>query len=148
MHNWVSIVQNTVILKSRDIYNKESGKGANKMLFIKNFREMFAYKKLLNIQQDLLSEMLEDKEVFEIRKDVCNIAGYIAQSQGTALYYKQSIEHLNKAIKWTNILDRHIKLSNLTNKKKYKYKNTLGEIRRILISLKNKLEVKDNEQFN
>ena len=44
------------------------------MLFIKNFREMFAYKKLLNIQQDLLNEMLEDKELFEIRKDVCNIA--------------------------------------------------------------------------
>ena len=61
------------------------------MLFIKNFREMFAYKKLLNIQQDLLNEMLEDKELFEIRKGVCNIAGYIAQSQGTALYYKQSI---------------------------------------------------------
>lgn len=118
------------------------------MLFIKNFREMFAYKKLLNIQQDLLNEMLEDKELFEIRKDVCNIAGYIAQSQGTALYHKQSIEHLNKAIKWTNSLDRHIKLSNLTNEKKYKYKNTLGEIRRILISLKNKLEVKEDEQFN
>lgn len=114
------------------------------MLFIKNFREMIAYKKLLNIHQDIVNEKLEDNELFEIRKDVCNIA----QSQGTALYHKQSIEHLNKAIKWTNSLDRHIKLSNLTNEKKYKYKNTLGEIRRILISLKNKLEVKENEQFN
>lgn len=118
------------------------------MLFIKNFREMIAYKKLLNIHQDIVNEKLEDKELFEIKKDVCNIVGYIAQSQGTALYDKQSIEHLNKAIKWTNSLDRHIKLSNLTNEKKYKYKNTLGEIRRILIALKNKLEVKENEQFN
>lgn len=109
---------------------------------------MIAYKKLLNIYQDLLTENLEDKELFEIKKDVCNIAGYIAESQGTSVYYKQSIEHLNKAIKWTNNLDRHIKLSNLTNEKKYKYKNTLGEIRRILISLKNKLEVKEDEQFN
>ena len=141
-------MQNSVIFKIVDIYNEKSGKGANKMLFIKNFREMIAYKKLLNIHQDIVNEKLEDNELFEIRKDVCNIAGYIAQSQGTALYDKQSIEHLNKAIKWTNSLDRHIKLSNLTNEKKYKYKNTLGEIRRILISLKNKLEVKDNEQFN
>lgn len=53
------------------------------MLFIKNFREMIAYKKLLNIHQDIVNEKLEYNELFEIRKDVCNIAGYIAQSQGT-----------------------------------------------------------------
>ncbi|MBS6889682.1 MAG: hypothetical protein KH200_17600 [Clostridium sp.] len=115
------------------------------MLFIKNFRELIVYKQLLNIHQILLAEGLSHKELYEIRKDVCNIAGYIAQSQGTALYDGQSRVHLEKAIKWVNIFDRNIKDTNLSEEKKQKYKSYLGQIRRILISLKNKLEVKEDE---
>lgn len=112
-------------------------------MFIKNFRELIAYKKLLNLQKELLKKELEYSVLYAIKKDVCNIAGYIAQSQGTVLYPKQSIEHLNKAIKWTNILDKDLKVAELKENKKYK--GIVGEIRKILISLRNKLEVKDYE---
>lgn len=118
------------------------------MFKIKVFRELIAYKKSIMILKEFINENLDEKDIKEIRFDITKICGYIAQSEGCALYPSLTEKYLNKALKWTNILDKKIRLLNLEDKKRKKYTNETAQIRRILISLKNKLEEKKNEQFN
>ena len=113
------------------------------MFKIKVFRELIAYKKSVIILKELKKESLDGKDIKEIRFDITKICGYIAQSQGCALYPRLTEKYLNKALKWTSILDKKIRSLNLEDKKKYT--NEAVQIRRILVSLKNKLEENKNE---
>lgn len=113
------------------------------MFKIKVFRELIAYKKSVMILKEFIHENLDEKDIKEIRFYITKICGYIAQSQGCALYPSLTAKYLNKALKWTSILDKKIRSLNLEDKKKYT--NEAVQIRRILVSLKNKLEENKNE---
>lgn len=115
------------------------------MFRVRNFRELIPYKKAINILTEMLKEDLAGEDIKDIRFAVTKICGYIAQSQGSSLYKNESKKHLTKALKWTTILDKKIRELNLEDEKKKKYKNEVLQIRRILISFRNKLEENVNE---
>lgn len=110
------------------------------IFIIKNFRQLIVYNKPLNLLKNFKKEDLSEKEFLQVRFAIAKICGYIAKSQGSALYPEDSKNHFNKALKWTTILDKQIRELKLNEEEKRKYKNEVNQIRRILISLKKKLE--------
>lgn len=111
------------------------------MFYIRNFRELIPYKKALNIHQNIINANLSEKEKHEITVIVLKVCRYIAGAEGSALYLQDRRKYLIKAIKWTNILDKKIRELKLSEQKIKEYKSEIIQIRKILISLKNNLEV-------
>lgn len=105
------------------------------MINFRNFRELIPYKKAVNIFKNILIEDISEKEINEIRLQVAKICGYIAQSEGCRLYTNENKKHLNKALKWTNILEKNITKVNISDIKKKEYKSEISQIRKILIVL-------------
>lgn len=109
------------------------------MFSIRKFRELIPYKKAISIFQNISTEDISEKDINDIRFQVAKICGYIAQSEGCRLYPNESKKHLNKALKWTNILEKSITGINLLNTKKKSYKVEVSQIRKILIALSKKV---------
>lgn len=109
------------------------------MFSIRKFRELIPYKKAVSIFENILTEDISKKDINDIRFQIAKICGYIAQSEGCRLYPNESKKHLNKALKWTSILEKSITGINLLDTKKKEYKSEVSQIRKILIALSKKV---------
>lgn len=109
------------------------------MFSIRKFRELIPYKKAVSIFKNILTEDVSEKEINDIRFQVAKICGYIAQSEGCRLYPNETKKHLNRALKWTSMLEKSITKVNILDSKKKEYKSEVSQIRKLLIALSKKL---------
>lgn len=115
------------------------------MFSVRIFRDLIPYKKAINLLKEILKEDLKRRDIEDIRFSITKICGYIAKSEGSALYPNDRKKYLNKVLKWTSILDKKIREIDLKEYKKKQYRSEILQIRKILISLRNKLEEIKNE---
>ncbi|MDU5108533.1 hypothetical protein [Clostridium sp.] len=109
------------------------------MFSIRKFRDLIPYKKAISIFENILTEDICEKDINDIRIQVAKICGYIAQSQGCILYPNESKKHLNKALKWTSILEKSITKLNISDARNKEYKSEVSQIRKILIAIRKKV---------
>lgn len=100
-------------------------------MFIKDFKRLIAYQKLIALIPILIQNKIE-AELF-----VAKIGGYIAKANTNTIYPKEATKNFRKAIKWTNALERRIREQ--TTEDKEKLLKEIGAIRRILITLNKKV---------
>lgn len=102
------------------------------MYYIKNMKDLKAYKISLELYQIIVSEIkIYDTNFYKVKNEVINIINNIALANGKEFYLKETIKHYKFAIYKSYILETL--LQNYENKKKYISK--LIEIRNILFTL-------------
>lgn len=105
------------------------------MFIVKDFRKLICYKKAIFLLENLEQEITIEEDRNKIQFIISKICGYIAKSNGNSLYVNEAKKNLNKALKWTNILEKTLKNIKYEN---IKFENEIKEIRKILIGLRKK----------